>query len=249
VGRLRQDEERFKTLRGRLGALQGEMDRLVGAEVARLGTAQARVGEAMVVATVLAVLALMSTVMLLHFALTRPLARLRSQLDAVSTGEYDRRIDTPGPAEIRQIAEAAETMRMSIVDRSADLVAAQHELSVHTERQRMAADLHDTTIQRLFGLGLKLSALASQRPELAGTLNDLIDEADEIIRELRRMIFEVNEDEIRASVEETGTGAEGTVAVGDGAGETGAEEVGSDVATAGEPPGRRPRGDGLVTGP
>ena len=147
---------------------------------------------------VLAGLALAATVALLHFALTRPLGRLTGQLGAVSGGEYDRRIDASGPQEIRQIAEAAESMRMSIVDRSADLVAAQHELSVQTERQRVAADLHDTTIQRLFGLGLKLSALASQRAELAATLNALIDEADEIIRELRRMIFQMNEDEIRA---------------------------------------------------
>src|SRR6478672_4568094 len=89
-------------------------------------------------------------------------------------------------------------MRISIVDRSAELVAAQHELSVQSERQRVAADLHDTTIQRLFGLGLKLSALASQRTELQGTLNALIDEADEIIRQLRQMIFEMNGDTSRS---------------------------------------------------
>ena len=197
--RQRNDRAVFDALRDRLDALQVEMEKLVGDEVARLGAAQRDVELAMILAVVLASLALASTVALLHFALTRPLGRLVGQLEAVSSGAYDRRIDASGPEEVRLMAEAAETMRMSIVDRSAELVAAQHELSVHTERQRVAADLHDTTIQRLFGLGLKLSALASQRVELAGTLNSLIDEADEIIRELRQMIFEMNEDAIRAN--------------------------------------------------
>ena len=197
--RQRNDKAVFDALRDRLDALQIEMEKLVGDEVERLGAAQRDVELAMILAMVLASLALASTVALLHFALTRPLGRLMGQLEAVSSGEYDRRIDASGPEEVRLMAEAAETMRMSIVDRSAELVAAQHELSVHTERQRVAADLHDTTIQRLFGLGLKLSALASQRVELAGTLNSLIDEADGIIRELRQMIFEMNEDAIRAN--------------------------------------------------
>ena len=206
VPRQRKDKAVFDALRDRLDALQVQMEKLVGAEVATLGAAQREVQVAMEIAMVLAGLALAATVALLHFALTRPLSRLTGQLGAVSGGEYDRRIDASGPQEIRQIAEAAESMRMSIVDRSADLVAAQHELSVQTERQRVAADLHDTTIQRLFGLGLKLSALASQRTELAATLNSLIDEADEIIRELRRMIFQMNEDEIRAKAAASDTG-------------------------------------------
>ncbi|GAA2156606.1 hypothetical protein GCM10009844_44980 [Nocardioides koreensis] len=197
--RQRKDKVVFDALRERLDALQVEMEKLVGDEVARLGAAQRNVELAMMVAVALALLALAATVTLLHFSLTRPLGRLMGQLEAVSSGEYDRRIDASGPEEVRLMAEAAEKMRMSVVDRSAELVAAQHELSVHTERQRVAADLHDTTIQRLFGLGLKLSALASQRAELAGTLNSLIDEADGIIRELRQMIFEMNEDAIRAN--------------------------------------------------
>lgn len=198
VTRQREDEVAFDSLRDRLDSLQRQMAVLVGEEVARLGAAQREVEVAMQVAMVLAGLALAATVGLLHFALTRPLSRLTGQLEAVSGGQYNRRIDASGPQEIRQIAETAESMRMSIVDRSTELISAQHELSVQTERQRVAADLHDTTIQRLFGLGLKLSALASQRTELAGTLNALIDDADEIIRELRRMIFQMNEDEIRA---------------------------------------------------
>jgi CHASE3 domain sensor protein len=189
----RTEKELFDAVRNRLDALRTEVDGLVGDEVARLTDAQDRVDAAMVVAVVLATFALICTMALLRFALTRPLARLTGQLEAVTAGDYRRRIDPGGPEEVRLIAEAAETMRISVVERSTELVGAQHELSVHTERQRVASDLHDTTIQRLFGLGLRLSALASQRPELAGTLGTLIDEADEIIRELRQLIFAMEE--------------------------------------------------------
>ena len=201
VAHQRLDKRLFDSLRDRLDALNVEVDRMVGAQLARLSSAQHEVEVAMVVAMVLAGLALVTTVALLHFALTRPLGRLVDQLGAVSRGDYDRAIEASSPEEVRRIAEAAETMRVSVVDRSAELVSAQHQLSVQNERQRVAADLHDTTIQRLFALGLKLSALASQRAELAGTLNALIDEADEIIRELRQTIFEMNGDVTRAGEE------------------------------------------------
>ena len=191
VGVERQERVIFDRLRARLDALRLEVNRLVDDEVGRLSAAQNQVDTATVIALGLSISALAGTVGLLWLALTRPLRLLLERLDAVAGGEYERSIDVRGPEEISRIAEAAETMRESIVDRSTALAAAQHELGVQNERQRLAADLHDTTIQRLFALGLKLSAVASQRTELAGTLNALIEEADEIIRQLRRMIFEL----------------------------------------------------------
>jgi CHASE3 domain sensor protein len=193
VAAQRTEKELFDAARSRLEALRAEVDGLVDDEVGRLADAQDRVDAAMVVAVVLATFALICTMALLRFALTRPLGRLTDQLTAVASGDYRRSIDPGGPEEVRHIAEAAETMRISVLDRSAELVGAQHELSVQAERRRVAADLHDTTIQRLFGLGLRLSALTSQRPELVGTLGSLIDEADEIIRELRQLIFAMEE--------------------------------------------------------
>ncbi len=191
--RIQREEKRiFDRLRSRLDELRVDVNVLVDDEVHQLATAQQHLEVAMVVAVGLAAAALACTVALLWFALTRPLTRLLEQLASVAHGDYTRHIDATGPDEINRLAEAAETMRVSIVDRSAELADAQHELGVQNERQRLAADLHDTTIQRLFGLGLKLSALASQRAELATTLNTLIEEADEIIRELRRMIFELD---------------------------------------------------------
>ena len=61
------------------------------------------------------------------------------------------------------------------------------------ERNRLARDLHDSVIQRLFAVGLSLQAtLMAQLPELAdGQINLAIDELDETIREIRTTIFEI----------------------------------------------------------
>jgi signal transduction histidine kinase len=63
-------------------------------------------------------------------------------------------------------------------------------LVVVEDRERIAADLHDTVIQRLFGVGLALEAarpLAS--PELAERIRRAVVDLDETIRELRSSIF------------------------------------------------------------
>ena len=150
--RQRKDKAVFDALRDRLDALQVEMEKLVGDEVERLGAAQRDVEVAMILAMVLASLALAPTVAL---AALRPdpaagaadgSARRRCP-PASTTGAST----PPGREEVRLIAEAAETMRMSIVDRSAELVAAQHELSVHDRapaRRRGPARHHDPATLR-----------------------------------------------------------------------------------------------------
>lgn len=60
------------------------------------------------------------------------------------------------------------------------------------ERERIAADLHDSVIQRLFAVGISLQALASRR-DLAGVerLDDAIDQIDATIKEIRATIFSI----------------------------------------------------------
>ena len=61
------------------------------------------------------------------------------------------------------------------------------------ERNRLARDLHDSVIQRLFAVGLSLQAtLMTSLPDVVdGTINGAIDELDETIREIRTTIFEI----------------------------------------------------------
>lgn len=63
------------------------------------------------------------------------------------------------------------------------------ELALLAERERIAADLHDHTIQRLFGIGLRLQAAAPRAGAAAGTIAEAVAELDEAIREIRTTIF------------------------------------------------------------
>jgi signal transduction histidine kinase len=63
-------------------------------------------------------------------------------------------------------------------------------LAVAEDRERIARDLHDTVIQRLFGEGLNLHATIPLVNEQAATrLNSTIDGLDETIKELRMAVF------------------------------------------------------------
>jgi len=57
------------------------------------------------------------------------------------------------------------------------------------ERSRIARDLHDHVIQRLFGTGLALQALAARNPDLQRELLDQVDAIDAAIAEIRTAIF------------------------------------------------------------
>jgi signal transduction histidine kinase len=68
-----------------------------------------------------------------------------------------------------------------------------HQAAVYEERDRLARDLHDTVIQRLFAIGLSLQSLAghplaaSVRERLEAAISDV----DETIRQVRTSIFEL----------------------------------------------------------
>jgi signal transduction histidine kinase len=66
-------------------------------------------------------------------------------------------------------------------------------LVVLEDRERIARDLHDVVIQRLFATGLHLQTAAqlAGRPELAGRINTAVDDLDTTIRDIRTAIFEL----------------------------------------------------------
>ncbi len=82
----------------------------------------------------------------------------------------------------RDVTERLETERQ--------LRAAEQELGVLEDRERIARDLHDTVIQRLFAAGMALQLAASKgdivtRPRIF----EVVDELDQTIREIRQAIF------------------------------------------------------------
>ena len=76
--------------------------------------------------------------------------------------------------------------------------AAEDRLAVYADRERIARDLHDLTIQRIFAAGLSLQTLRRRLPEpdldlpaAADRLDAVIDELDAAIAEIRTMIFDL----------------------------------------------------------
>jgi two-component system, NarL family, sensor histidine kinase DevS len=67
------------------------------------------------------------------------------------------------------------------------------QLALLEERQRIAADLHDVVIQRLFAAGLDLSAVQRGAPEPSRRIAAAASGVDEAIRELRRAIHSLTE--------------------------------------------------------
>lgn len=61
------------------------------------------------------------------------------------------------------------------------------------DRDRIARDLHDSVIQRLFAIGLSLQGTARlvERPEAVMRIGEAIEKLDETIRQLRKAIFDI----------------------------------------------------------
>jgi two-component system, NarL family, sensor histidine kinase DevS len=67
------------------------------------------------------------------------------------------------------------------------------DVAVYDERERLARDLHDMVIQRLFALGLSLQGIAGAAgaADVADRLNRVVADVDNAIRQLRAVIFEL----------------------------------------------------------
>jgi signal transduction histidine kinase len=66
-------------------------------------------------------------------------------------------------------------------------------LAVLSDRERIARDLHDVVIQRLFAAGMQLQGAAHSavRPDVLRRINNVVDDLDSTIRDIRTAIFEL----------------------------------------------------------
>jgi len=80
-----------------------------------------------------------------------------------------------------RLREAAQTMR------------------VLEDRERIARDLHDLVIQRLFaaGMGLQAARARTDDPDVIKRVDDAVDQLDETIREIRTVIFGLQSEQSR----------------------------------------------------
>jgi len=191
----------FDKLRVQLARLQARTTALTTSQLNRISADQLAANVVTAVAVALALLVSGLSIVLVRRLVDRPLGRLVSQVKAVAGGAYDHPISTSGPTEVTVLAQAVTSMRGSIVRNSEALLRARHQLTLTEERDRLAAHLRELTIQRVYALGLALASTAARQPQLAAAFEPLIEQTDEIIRELRRVIFEIRDlphkDELR----------------------------------------------------
>jgi signal transduction histidine kinase len=107
----------------------------------------------------------------------------------------DRRDGEPFSDEDEALLEAFGRAASLIVD-EARLREQLRALTLSDERVRLARDLHDTVIQRLFAVGLSLqSTLASAlEPATSERISAAVDDLDATIRQIRTTIFDITRD-------------------------------------------------------
>jgi signal transduction histidine kinase len=110
---------------------------------------------------------------------------------------------SPGVEERELLASFADQAGLAL-DR-AQAVDDREELAVISDRERIARDLHDVVIQRLFATGLQLQGVASLAggSEIGPRLERAVDELDLTIKAIRGTIFELQHrqsDSLRAEI-------------------------------------------------
>ncbi len=96
------------------------------------------------------------------------------------------------PAELEGAHVVIASVRDVTANRLADaeLEAARDRVMLAEDHERIARDLHDTVIQRLFAAGLSLQSVLSVVPDKAREkIERILDDQDDAIRELRTAIF------------------------------------------------------------
>jgi signal transduction histidine kinase len=87
----------------------------------------------------------------------------------------------------------ALAMAAGIAIENARLHALVRDRALTEDRDRIARDLHDSVIQRLFAIGLSLQGTARlvERPEAVMRIGEAIEKLDDTIRQLRKAIFDI----------------------------------------------------------
>ena len=110
----------------------------------------------------------------------------------------------PQRVEDRELLPSFADQAALALDR-AQALSERAEMAVVFDRERIARDLHDVVIQRLFATGLHLQGLRGRvtSPEVASRIDQAVDELDLTIRDIRSTIFGLRSrpaDSLRAEI-------------------------------------------------
>ncbi|WP_433527293.1 GAF domain-containing protein [Nocardia pseudovaccinii] len=107
---------------------------------------------------------------------------------------------TVRPAGTQPLDAAGQAMMAAFSDQAAlalqqaNSQRRMRELDVLSDRDRIARDLHDHVIQRLFAVGLSLQSTAqrARAPEIKSRLTETIQDIQSIVQEIRQSIFDLH---------------------------------------------------------
>jgi integral membrane sensor domain MASE1 len=96
----------------------------------------------------------------------------------------------------RDLGIANLMLSVKVEQRGAELDGNRNRMAVLADRYRIATQLHDTVLQRLFGVGtaLETAVATSQRSENRQRLERVVDELDATVNELALAIYQVEDD-------------------------------------------------------
>jgi signal transduction histidine kinase len=99
-----------------------------------------------------------------------------------------------GQDDARLVAKFADHAALAL--REAERQAAQRKSEVFAERDRIARDLHDHVIQRLFGIGLSMltTKRSARPPAVVARIGMHMEDMQQVVREIRAAIFDLQID-------------------------------------------------------
>jgi signal transduction histidine kinase len=103
-----------------------------------------------------------------------------------------------GEQELSVVSSFADQASLAL--QRAETQAARRELEVLADRDRIARDLHDHVIQRLYAVGLSLQGTQrrAKSPTVAERITGHIDQLHEVIQDIRTAIFDLQENQAGA---------------------------------------------------
>jgi signal transduction histidine kinase len=181
----------FEEVRADLSELSTRLDAVTADRFDAIAAAQRAANIAIWSGVALAVATGVVAVVLVRRWLVQPLDRLLAQVGEAALPPHPGPVTGEGPAELWSLARGVESLRVGMHESAGDLAAARREITLRQERERLAADLHDLVVQRVFAMGLSLSMLVQRHPELRERVAPLVHEADQVTAELREVIFDL----------------------------------------------------------
>lgn len=104
------------------------------------------------------------------------------------------RVDRYRRRALAQLHALTDDLEAQVAERSAQIRLRHDEMVLLAERQRIAADLHDVVVQRLFAAGMSLDSVdpAGLEPSVERRIDSAVESMDAAILDLRASIFELS---------------------------------------------------------